>query len=113
MLCNDLVTLYMNEQLTPETMKLKEQIKTMHEDHYVNAIPYEWTFTHHQELIPATVFISPGIKLEITDCIADDGYNLMDGFIDRLTRYEILKRFKEEHCQRPELTEQLIKSIQS
>jgi len=75
-------------------------------------ILYPWTFTHHNEIIPATVLIKPGIKLDIIGCISKDGYNLMTGFIDKLTRYEILKSFKGEYCKRPELTEQLIKSIQ-
>jgi len=92
-------------------MTLKEEIKAIHKEQYINNIPYPWTFTHHDEIIPATILIKPGIKLEIIGCISDDGHDLMDGFIDKLTSYEILKHFKEKYCKRPELTEQLIKSI--
>ncbi len=90
-------------------MKLKEQIKSIHEEHY----PYTWTFKHHGEIIPATVVIKPGIKLDIANCISNDGYNLMDGFIDKLTKKDILDHFRLKYGRRNILTEQLIKSIQS
>ncbi len=88
-------------------MNLKEQIKSIHEEHY----PYTWTFKHHGEIIPATVCIKPGIKLDIANCISNDGYNLMDGFIDKLTKKDILDHFRLKYETRNTLTEQLIKSL--
>jgi len=88
-------------------MNLKEQIKSIHEEHY----PYAWTFKHHGEIIHATVFIKPGIKLDITNCISNDGYNLMNGFIDKLTKKDILDHFRLKYGRRNILTEQLINSL--
>jgi len=88
-------------------MTLKKQIKVIHEEHY----PYTWTFKHHGEIIPATVYIKPGIILDIVGCISDDGYDLMDGFISKLTKKDILDHFRLKHGRRSMLTEQLINSL--
>ena len=74
-------------------------------------IPYTWTFKHHGEIIPATVFIKPGIKLDITNCSSNDGYNLMDGFIDKLTKKDILDHFRAMHEYRSRIMQQLINSL--
>ena len=74
-------------------------------------IPYAWTFKHHGEIIPATVSIKPGIKLDIIGCVDDQGNDLMDGFIDKLTKKDILDHFRLKYGRRNILTEQLINSL--
>ena len=100
----------MNKQLTPETMTLKKQIKKIHEE-FLTTIPYRWHFKHCGEVIDATVFIKPSIKLTIIGCVDDEGIDLMAGFIDPLTKKEILDAFKLEHERRDTLTQQLIDSL--
>ncbi len=74
-------------------------------------IPYAWTFKHHGEIIPATISIKPGIKLDIIRCVDNQGNDLMDGFIDRLSKKDILDSFRAKHETRNTLTEQLINSL--
>ncbi len=78
---------------------------------FIMTILYTWTFKHHGEIIPATVSIKPGIILDIVSCVSDDGYDLMDGFINKLTKKDILDHFRLKHERRDILTEQLINSL--
>lgn len=49
--------------------------------------------------------------LDIVGCISDDGYDLMDGFINKLTKKDILDHFRLKHGRRNILTQNLIDSL--